>query len=302
MPGEAERAILFADVSGSTRLYDTLGDAPARAIVARCVAVMTDITQRYGGAVVKTIGDEVMATFADAAAAAAAAVAMQEAISAEIMAGGRRLAIRVGFHFGPVLVEDADVFGDAVNLASRMANQAKPAQILTTGATVACLSGPWPTACRLIDRAEVRGKRELVEVFEVVWQAEDATLMRHVPLPLHETGGGPTLVLSLDGTRVELNDARPTVTIGRGDQNDLVVHNVIVSRLHARVEFRNGRFVFTDQSANGTYVVPDAASPVFVHRDSYVLAGTGCFSLGEAPAPAPAPESQVLVRYEVTQA
>ena len=125
LPREEQLAVLFADVSGSTQMYETLGDVRARAIVARCVADMTAATRRHGGALIKTIGDEVMTTFPNAADAAEAACEMQETITGQ-MVEGRPLAIRIGFHFGPVLSEETDVFGDAVNLAARLANEAKP--------------------------------------------------------------------------------------------------------------------------------------------------------------------------------
>lgn len=292
MPNEARLAVLFADVSGSTQMYEALGDVRARGIVARCIAVMTEATHRHGGTLVKTMGDEVMTTFPDAAAAAEAACEMQEAITGQMMVEGRRLAIRVGFHFGPILSEDADVFGDAVNLAARLANQAKSGQILTSGATVAHLTGPRRKSCRQIDLTQVRGKQEQIEIHEVVWRAEDATVMRAPWATEHRAGG--RLVFTAGGTRLELGEGHPSLTIGRADQNDLVVRQPVVSRLHARIEYRNGRFVLTDLSANGTYVAADGGGGSYVHRDNQELTGSGTLGLGEAVSP----ESLTTVRFE----
>lgn len=292
MPREAQLAVLFADVSGSTQLYDTLGDVRARSIVARCIAVMTEVTHRHGGTLVKTIGDEVMTTFADATAAAEAACEMQEGITGEMVVEGRPLAIRVGFHFGPTLLEEADVFGDAVNLAARMASQAKSGQILTTGATVEHLTGARRKACRQIDLTQVKGKREEIAIHEVVWQAAEATMVRAPWATLHRAGG--RLVLTAGGTRLELGEGHPSLTIGRADQNDLVVHHPLVSRLHARIEYRNGRFMLTDLSVNGTYVEADGGASSYVHRDSQELTGSGTLGLGEVVSP----ELPTRVRYE----
>jgi adenylate cyclase len=294
MQHAGELAILFADVSGSTQLYEALGDVRAREIVAGCVATMAEATQRHGGTLVKTIGDEVMTTFPTADAAVAAAAAMQEAITGQLVVEGRQLAIRVGFHFGPILVEDSDIYGDAVNVASRMANQAKAGQILTTGATVARMSGLWQASARQIDRTDVKGKRDPIDVFEVVWQAQDVTLIRQRPWANTPRGGGGQLILSAAGRRLALDDSRPTLTVGRADQNDLVMKNDVISRLHARVEYRNGRFVLTDQSANGTFVVPDGGQSAYVHRDSFVLVSAGMLGLGQMPTPG----SPITVRYE----
>ncbi len=289
---EAQLAVLFADVSGSTQLYDTLGDVRARTIVARCIAVMTEVTHRHGGTLVKTIGDEVMTIFPDAAAAAEAACEMQEGITGAMVIEGRPLAIHVGFHFGPTLLEEADVFGDAVNLAARMASQAKSGQILTTGATVESLTGPRRKSCRQIDLTQVKGKREEIAIHEVVWQAEEATMVRAPWATLHRAEG--RLVLTAGGTRLELGEGHPSLTIGRADQNDLVVHHPLVSRLHARIDYRNGRFMLTDLSVNGTYVVADGGGSGYVHRDSQELTGAGMLGLGEAISP----DSLAGVRYE----
>jgi hypothetical protein len=205
---------------------------------------------------------------------------------------GRPLAIRVGFHFGPTLLEEADVFGDAVNLAARMANQAKSGQILTTGATVEHLAGPRRKSCRQIDLTQVKGKREEIAIHEVVWQAEEATMMR-APWATQRRAGG-RLVLTAGGTRLEMGEGHPSLTIGRADQNDLVLHQPLVSRLHARIDYRNGRFVLTDLSVNGTYVVADAGGSSYVHRDSQELTGAGTLGLGEAVSP----DSLAGVRYE----
>jgi adenylate cyclase len=274
---------------GSTQLYEMFGDTRAREIIASCLGVMTDVTYRHGGKLVKTIGDEVMVTFPIANAAAEAACSMQHDVSGQLVADGRPLAIRVGFHFGPALIEDADIFGDGVNVPARMANQAKARQILTTGATVAHLSGHLRESCRQIDLAQVRGKQERLAIYELVWESDGATFMQE-PWPI-ERRGGTRLMLMGGGTQLELGDAFPTLTIGRSEQNDLVVRHPVVSRLHARIDYRNGRFVLTDQSANGTFVAVDGGRTTYVHRDHYVLTGSGILGLGQGVA-------EARVRYE----
>ena len=115
--------ILFADISGSTRLYELLGDAPARAKVASCLKLLTDVTERYGGTVIKTIGDEIMCTYPDAETAVNAACEMHEILMDDItetVSGLISLAIRVGLHHGPAILEAGDVYGDAVNVAARL--------------------------------------------------------------------------------------------------------------------------------------------------------------------------------------
>jgi class 3 adenylate cyclase len=291
---EIELAILFADVSDSTQLYETLGDAPARAIVADCLDALVAVTRRQGGLLVRTIGDEVMTTFRTADSAAAASVEMQDAITGTFVTTPRTLAIRIGFHFGTVLADHEDVHGDAVNVASRVANQAKPGQILTTGAALEQMGPRWRSATRQIALAELKGKRGQVEVHEVIWRASDLTLMDVAPWIRIPPAKTANLALTFGTVRIELGDRRPAVTIGRDGRNDLVIGESTVSRMHARIEHRRGRFLLIDQSANGTFIVPEDGPGGFVHRDSVELSGNGLLGLGTPPSPT----SRAALRYE----
>ena len=147
----AELAILFADVVGSTKLYELMGDAKARVTVQDCIDRMTRATEEHDGHVIKTMGDEVMCTFENVDDAVEAAAKMQQMISDDLSVDDVPVAIRVGFHYGPVMLEEGDVFGGAVHTASRMTNQAKAAQIITTAVAVGKMSpdwqswSPWPT-------------------------------------------------------------------------------------------------------------------------------------------------------------
>lgn len=296
MERQSALAILFADVCGSTRLYETLGDARARRMIARCIELMSDAAASHGGSLVKVIGDEVMCTFPSADQAAAAAIDMQEQVSGAVLTGGGgNMAIHVGFHFGPVVTEDKDVFGDAVNLASRMVNQAKRDQILTTGATAERLSPKWRDMARQVDRAAVRGKSEEIDVFELVWEEAEVTRVAGKAW-VAEAAAPQHLVVSCGARQIELDDRHPSMTVGRGEQNELVIKDELVSRLHARIDYRNHRFTLTDQSTNGSYVVDASGNPRLVRHDSLPLSGAGMLCFGHKPGPGEAG----LVRYRVT--
>ncbi len=137
MARDLEVAIVFADVVGSTQLYDKFGDEKASATVADCLEIMKDATHQCNGTVIKTIGDEVMSTFPTVDEAMQAAVLMQSRISAESKkADAIPVSIRIGCHFGPVVQEQNDIFGAAVHTANRMTSQAKSRQIVISGDTV----------------------------------------------------------------------------------------------------------------------------------------------------------------------
>src|SRR5690348_3231668 len=109
--------VLFADISDSTRLYSTLGDNAARLVVNACLSVITTLVQRFNGRVVKTIGDEVMCVFKRPDDAVQAASEMQLEVDTKRPAK-YHVKIHIGMHYGPVLVENNDVFGDTVNAAA----------------------------------------------------------------------------------------------------------------------------------------------------------------------------------------
>lgn len=283
MVKEVQLAIAFADVSQSTKLYERLGDQKARTAIAACVQVMTEATEKYGGTVIKTIGDEVMSTFPTADAAADAVAFMQEEITEGMSVDGIPLAIRAGFHFGSALLEKNDVFGDAVNTAARMAGQAKAGQIMTTGATVDVMSETWQASTRQIDRSTVKGKRDPISMHEVIWQREDVTRM--VTATFGQVPDAGRLVLKVGAAEAVVDADHSAAGMGRGDQNELVVRNSLVSRLHARVEFRRGKFVLIDQSVNGTFVRKNGGEELLVRRDELILEGAGTIGLGQALNP-----------------
>ncbi|MBM4221856.1 MAG: adenylate/guanylate cyclase domain-containing protein, partial [Gammaproteobacteria bacterium] len=176
---ENKLSILFADVVGSTQLYENLGDERARETVQQCLRVMKQATEGFGGTVIKTMGDEVMSTFPSADDALNAANQMQQRItnSMRVDAQGTNVAIRIGCHYGPVQLEERDISGVAVHTANSMTSQAKAGQILITSAVVEQLSPQWKALVRQIDVATPKGQSDEVAVFEVLWQPEEATNM-----------------------------------------------------------------------------------------------------------------------------
>jgi len=286
MAKDIELAIVFADVVGSTRLYEELGDQRAREVVSSCIDIMKQATDEHHGTVIKTMGDEVMSTFAVANDALNAAAKMQKSITGnpELTAEGHHVAIRIGCHIGPVVVENRDVFGSTVHTANRMTSQAKAGQIITTEAMVAHLSPDWQSAVRQIDVATLKGQGAEVTLFEVLWQTEDITsLLPSVSISGAEGRRAMRLRLTFDGGEVMLTEHRPNVAIGRADDNDLVIRGNLISRLHARIEINRNKFVLIDQSTNGTFVQAEGGEELFVRRDSVQIKGEGLIGLGRVP-------------------
>jgi class 3 adenylate cyclase len=283
MAQDLEVAILFADVVGSTQLYDKFGDTKASETVARCLDIMKEATQEFNGTVIKTIGDEVMSTFATVDDAMSAASKMQKRISTgddEI-----QVSIRVGCHFGPVVQEQNDIFGAAVHTANRMTSQAKSKQIIVSGTSFEKMGPEWQAQTRQIDVATVRGRLDEVALFEVLGQPDEATSM----LPTIDWDSKkPTatkLTLTFRDTTVVVNEGRKGINMGRADDNDVVIKGNLISRIHARVEMRRGKFVLIDQSTNGTFIENSQGEETFIRRDSTELFGEGIIGLGRVAKP-----------------
>jgi class 3 adenylate cyclase len=272
-------AILFADVEGSTRLYETLGDAEALATIGRCLALVRSVCEGHGGRLIKTIGDEAMVMFPDVDQAAEAAAEMQARISGEPPTDRVRVAIRVGFNFGPAIEVENDIFGDSVNVAARMVGLAKGEQVILSAQTVAALTPSLRSRVRQIDSLTVKGKHDDIAIYELLWQDSEAELTAMTTRPR----AVPAHIRLRHGTReIELDEARPSCTLGREQQNDVVIADRMASRVHARIERRRDKFVLVDQSTNGTYVSIDGEPEVQLRREEMILRGRGRISFGHA--------------------
>ncbi|HTY98821.1 MAG TPA: adenylate/guanylate cyclase domain-containing protein [Rhodocyclaceae bacterium] len=273
--------LLFADISGSSRLYEKLGDAEALRAVERCLHRMDRAAVSQKGRVVKTIGDEIMAVFDSVGEGILAAIEMEQRIDALPPVSGVKLAVRIGLHWGSALEEKDDVFGDTVNTASRLAGLAKGGQILTSAEGLAALSGHHHFDTREIDDLAVKGKDESVRVFEVIWQESADMTMKSASLA-PAAPADTRLLLRHGGKELVLGADRPLVTLGRDPHCDLVIRDSRASRNHGRIERRRDKFILVDQSTNGTYVTVLGEPESSLKREESVLRSRGRISFGHS--------------------
>jgi class 3 adenylate cyclase len=275
-PADSLVAVLFADVSGSTRLYEQLGDVEAHAWISRCLDLATDCGNGHGGRLVKTVGDEVMFVFPTAGQAAAAAKEIQIRMSDLAATSKQRLAFRIGFHHGPAIERDGDFYGDSVNTAARLVALAKGGQIILSSSTAEALPPDVRAEVREVDTVTVKGKEQDISIVELVWQ-DSADLTSVVSRPAARAAG---LVLMHRGRAIRLDATTAGVTLGRDAQNDVVIADKLASRLHAKIERRRDKFALIDQSSNGTYVQFDGENEFLLHREEVLLRGSGRLSFG----------------------
>lgn len=272
-----ESAVLFAELIGTAELYAQVGDTLAHETISKCAQRLGQAAGTSGAELLKTIGSRLMLLAPHADAAAAAAVAMH--MSAwEFPREAETLALGVGFRYGPVIRENGDVFGDTVNLAARLVEQAARGQVLFAADNARHLSPRYRRLMRRLYDHPLRGRSEDVALCELVWRADQQSTMypaRGAPAPLQAK-----LRLRYHGRKVILRDGSELFTIGRDADCALVVADGEVSRHHCTIQKRSDHFVLSDQSTNGTYVTVDGEGEVLLKREELTLRKRGWISLG----------------------
>ncbi len=175
---KSKMVILFADICGSTALYDKLGNDSALQVITHALNILAREVDSHKGTLIKTIGDEIMCSFPSIAQATLAANSMHRAIDAQKPGGKNPVFVRIGFHYGDVIHKGNDVFGDAVNVASRVTAVTRARQILTTQAVIKALPGGFADRVRPVMRAAFRGKQDSLALFQILWEADDTIFNR----------------------------------------------------------------------------------------------------------------------------
>ena len=287
--------MLFADVSGSTRLYETEGDDAALDAIGRCIGQLSQAAAATGGRVLKTMGDEVMVLFPTADAAANGASEMHAAVETLPPVRGTKLGVRIGFHSGPVIQRDNDVFGDTVNLAARLVEHAQKGQIVTSEETLQQLSPALRAWSRRLHAIPIKGKADRGGLCEIERRpVSDAT---NDPGPRPEArSAAAALRLNYRDLQLVRRRQNDSIIIGRDASCGLVIASENVSRLHCTIVRHHDRLVLRDHSTNGTFVTVDGDGDgeILVQREDLPLRSHGWLALGE-----PRAETAEVVAYFV---
>jgi class 3 adenylate cyclase len=281
--------ILFADIVGSTQLYERLGDQSAFAVVQTTLGAITGIVGSHRGRVVKTIGDEIMAVFGTPEAGFAAAIDIRSAVAAlpPLPVIGGQVRLRLGLHFGPAVAEDGDWFGDTVNIAARLVAMANPDQILTTGDLIDLLPDDQRDEAAEFAQIEVKGRKEPVRVAQIIAgtlrQETTQIGFGRTAAPVRVTEARLTLIVH--GQRREVPPGTRRLAIGRDAACDVVLTGAQVSRQHASIEFRRDKVILIDHSSNGTTLVVRDERPVVLLREEFGMLKVGHIILGRLNEP-----------------
>jgi hypothetical protein len=297
MSATSTLTILFADVSGSTKLFETRGNVVARDIIASVLQALIEVANRHGGKLIKTIGDEIMCTFPGPLQGLLASTDMQRRMKSDVAFVQENIGIRVGLHNGEALVEENDVFGDAVNVAARMAAIAKRDQIVATASTALNITNAAGVRVRSVGTARVAGKLLPIEIVDVMWQEDIShvtTVQRIVQFTKNQR---VVLKLRFLDREFQIDELSDPFTMGREEGHSLTIESDWVSRDHAMIEWKKGHFILSDRSTNGSWV-KIGSEELLVHRDAFHLRRSGTISLGQSHVG----EGGNLVHFECSEA
>lgn len=273
---QANAAVLFADITGSSRLFVDVGDDRAREMVASTLTSWSALAEANGGHVVQLRGDGMLCTFATVAGALAAAVALRD------LRYTPPLSMHAGIHAGPVQQEADQLYGDVVNIAARMADVAKRFEIVLSQAAAQQLPEDARRSLRLIKQVPIKGQPRPMDICLLPYDEEHGTEYRP---PDHTKSVITHLELRFGAKVVVVDSLAAGCLIGRDPECAIQVDHQLVSRRHASVERVAGKYFLHDHSTNGTYVedADGSAGPVLVQRETVQLKGRGVISLGQTP-------------------
>jgi len=296
--------VVFADLVGSTSLFERLGDDAASRFVTQLVGMLSEIFGQHQGRVVKVLGDGLFVVFQHEGAALAACIQVQNhLLEKQIRPGdsGAPVELQIGIDSGEVIEIEGDCFGDTVNSAARLADLAGASQILTTDNVWQAIFPVQRAALRSMGPMYLRGKTESSHVYRVEWQAGrdgEATMIGRSTIPPRRE---ESLELSHKDKRLQLKAKGDRVSLGRATDAALHVNDPRVSRLHATLEWRGGQFVLTDASSFGTWVyLGNQDEAVVLRRTECTLVGSGQFVLGCAREDEDAPLIAFSIKSQVS--
>jgi adenylate cyclase len=292
--------VVFCDLVGSTGLFEKLGDGVASHLVTQLNNALSRSITHFEGRVVKTLGDGVFAVFAKEEQAFQACCLIQRDIHERplmlfadeklaVSSGTFRslsLQLQMGMESGEVVEINGDCYGDAVNIAARLADLAGASQILTSQRVHDALPAGLQGELTSLGPMFLRGKGEAIAVYRIHWQKRDeidpdATMLG---VSFEEALRTQKLTLTFQGqtiTLVQQGSAIKSLSLGRATTCDLSVSDPRVSRTHASVQVRGNQFVLTDASSYGTWVYAGGRNePIALRRTDCVLVGDGDISLG----------------------
>jgi adenylate cyclase len=273
-----ELTILFADICQSTVLFNKLGDQAALNLVMQAMQLAGDIATQNKGTVIGTIGDEVMCTFVAPEDALITANQIHHQMHNNSSMQKHQLAMRVGINSGAVINLSDSVYGDTVNIAARLAQQAKANQSLVSSTTTQSIRTGLQSQLRQVGQLSLRGKAGMIEVHELL-ELDSKEEITEVTTSDVVAARSFLMTARYLTRQLRFNPMLVRFVFGRGMDCDQVIDHPTISREHAEFLYRNGQFILRDFSTNGSMIVQQGKTER-LHRSSIELRGNGKIYLG----------------------
>lgn len=244
--------------------------------------MLTAEAERFGGRLLKTIGDEVMCSFPIPQRAFDAAAAMHETLRSA-SSNGRFISgtvrVKIGFHYGIAEGRGTELVGATPTIAQQVIGLAKPEEVLASGTTIEILPLLVRDDAQFMGTVESRVDRQGIDIYKLTWEeSEDATQYNVTATPAAEAHS--RLVITHQGKEFVVDEDQRHCRMGRIEGNDIVTNSRFSSRHHAEISYRHGRFHLKDESVNGTVVARHGVAPRQLHREEGLLEGEGFLVLG----------------------
>lgn len=272
-------ALMGVDFRERLETHDACGAADTDTLVALSSVRSLSIAQRHGGVVIGTDTNANVFRFPTVDDALRAVRDLHDLFDSDLAVGHAQVLYRIGIHYA-LAFTDADAALDAgLETAQQIVQQSRRRQILMSETAVERLSPCFKN--RVFDSAlslDV-GADEPLTLFEIVCDQDNVTAIHQGQLSACDASS--QLTLHYQGGVWIVDADMPVLMAGRGGDCDLVVQAAQASRFHARFEFRQGRFIVSDQSKNGTLIELPQDKRVFLKHQELALWGSGTLHLGE---------------------
>lgn len=286
MSQQRKMTVMFADVSGSARLFERLQDAEAARAVERCIKRMERSITGYRGRTLQVAGDELQALFQSPEDGCMAAIDMQLRIADLPPISGLKLTIRIGLHCGEIAEQFDTALGEAVNTTARITGMARVDQILASK----LLADQLPSHCQnyvapIRQMGAIREGNEAIELVQIDWQRhEEYQRTRSVsvdPTPSQQKISD-RLCLRYRGKAFLLDDKTPALSLGRDPASKLMIEDRKASRAHGRIEKRASSYFYIDSSTNGSFISFPGQNEIMLRKDEIQLRGSGRICFGSS--------------------
>lgn len=176
--------VMFTDLKGSTSIAEMQGDLASRALIKQHNDIVFPLIAKNQGILVKTMGDGTMSYFNKPQDSIRAAIEIQKGIDQFNLEKKSKvpILIRIGIHTGQGIVEEKDIFGDVVNVASRFEGQANPGEIYFSEETYNALEDKSEFYCRFIKETTIKGKKDPVKLYKTFWNPKEIEAELHAPV------------------------------------------------------------------------------------------------------------------------